>query len=101
VRDIPEVRAIGMHYFARGKVASHAYFRIVRTGVPVQILGMAVRPGELLHGDENGLITVPAGLSQQQLQEKVSGIVTRERKLMDYVRGDRFTLEGLRGKFAE
>ncbi len=59
VRDVPEVRSMGMHYFARGKVASHAYFRVLRTNVPVQLMGMAVRPGDLLHGDENGLITVP------------------------------------------
>ena len=30
VRDIPEVRAVGFHYFARGSVVSHASFRIVR-----------------------------------------------------------------------
>src|ERR1039457_5397208 len=45
VRDIPEVRALRFHYFARGSVISHAHFRIVRVGVPVQILGAAIRPG--------------------------------------------------------
>src|SRR3982751_2545221 len=59
VRDIPEVRRLGFHYFARGSVASHANYRIVRTGVPVQILGMAVSPGDLIHADENGAITIP------------------------------------------
>ena len=44
VRDIPEVRALRFQYFARGAVASHAHFRIVRVGVPVQILGMTAIP---------------------------------------------------------
>src|SRR6266851_275640 len=49
VRDLPEVRRLGFHYFARGSVASHGNYRIVRVNVPVQILGMPVAPGDLLH----------------------------------------------------
>ena len=100
VRDVPEVRAIGMHYFARGKVASHADFRIVRAGVPVQILGLPVRPGELIHGDENGLMTLP-DVSQQQIETAVNQVRDRERALMEYIRSEQFTLDGLRGRFLE
>ena len=46
VRDLAEVRALGLHYFARGAVASHAYFHVVRVNVPVQIDGLVVRPGD-------------------------------------------------------
>jgi 4-hydroxy-4-methyl-2-oxoglutarate aldolase len=95
VRDIPEVRALGFHYFARGAVASHAYFRIVRVGVPVQVLGMAVRPGDVLHGDGNGLIVVPA-VGIEALLPAVDAVRKRERKLMDYVRSREFNFEGLR-----
>jgi regulator of RNase E activity RraA len=100
VRDIPEVRSIGMHYFARGKVASHAHFRIVRANVPVQILGMPVRPGELLHGDENGLMTVP-DVPADDIKNAVNRVRDREGKLMEYIRGPEFTLAGLRGRFLE
>jgi 4-hydroxy-4-methyl-2-oxoglutarate aldolase len=100
VRDVPEVRAIGMHYFARGRVASHAHFRIVRAGVPVQILGVPIRPGELLHGDENGLATVPHA-PQEQIEAAVNQVRDRERALLDYIRGPEFTLPGLRGRFLE
>jgi regulator of RNase E activity RraA len=92
VRDVPEVRAMGFHYFARGTVASHAYFRIVRAGVPVQILGMEVRPGEILHGDENGLITVPSGL-EDRLPAAVEQVRSTERKLMDWVNSGEFKLD--------
>ena len=100
VRDVPEVRAIGMHYFARGTVASHAHFRIVRANVPVQVLGVPIRPGELLHGDENGVMTVP-DVPQADIEAAVNQVRERERALMDYIRGPEFTLQGLRGRFLE
>jgi regulator of RNase E activity RraA len=100
VRDIPEVRAIGMHYFARGKVASHARFRVVRSNISVQVLGVTVRPGQLIHGDENGLITVPK-VTRDEIAVAVDRVRARERQLMDYIRGPEFTLQGLRGRFLE
>jgi regulator of RNase E activity RraA len=100
VRDIAEVRAMGFRYFARGTVASHAWFRIARVGVPVQIHGMEVRPGALLHGDENGLVLVPDGI-ESRLAEKVEDVRVRERRLMEYVRGPEFTLGGLRDRILE
>lgn len=96
VRDLPEVRALGFHYFARGSVASHAHFRIVRPGVPVQILGMPVRPGDLLHGDENGLIMIPADV-ETTLPAAVDEVRSRERKIMEFVRGPQFSIDGFRG----
>ncbi len=93
VRDIPEVRALGFHYFARGAVVSHANFHIVRVGVPVQILGMPVLPGDILHGDENGLLTVPRGC-EIMIADAVNQVRNRERKLMDWVRSDEFQLDG-------
>ena len=98
VRDIPEVRALSFHYFARGLVASHANFRIVRVGVPIQLRGMVIRPGALLHGDENGLIEIPQQ-KLDQLAAAVEGIRTKERHLMDYVRDPNFDLEHLIRRF--
>lgn len=100
VRDLPEVRALGFQYFARGVAASHGYFRIHRVGVPIQIAGEIIRPGSLLHGDENGLLLVPDGI-EQTIAAKVDAVRTRERKLMDYMKSPEFTLEGLRGRMVE
>jgi len=98
VRDIPEVRALGFHYFARGGVASHGNFRVVRVGVPIHILGMVVRQGDLLHGDENGLVQIPAECLGR-LQEEIEAIRTKEGGMFNYIRSSEFKLEELLRRF--
>jgi 4-hydroxy-4-methyl-2-oxoglutarate aldolase len=100
VRDIPEVRALKFRYFARGTVASHAHFRIVRVGVPVQIEGLVIQPGDILHGDENGVLSIPPGI-EATLPAMVDEVRAREGSLLDYVRSDDFTVEGLRSRMVE
>ncbi|HEY6272972.1 MAG TPA: RraA family protein [Terriglobales bacterium] len=59
VRELPGVRKMGVHLFA-GKVAvSHAYAHIFDFGSPIEIGGLQVHAGDLLHGDRHGLLTVP------------------------------------------
>jgi 4-hydroxy-4-methyl-2-oxoglutarate aldolase len=100
VRDVPEVRALRFHYFARGTVVSHASFRIVRVGVPIQILGVELKPGDLLHGDENGLFRIPAG-ALGGVEAAVERVRARERRLMEFMRSPEFSVEKLKGRFLE
>jgi 4-hydroxy-4-methyl-2-oxoglutarate aldolase len=100
VRDLPEVRGMGFHFFARGAVASHANYRIVRTSIPVQIRGMVVKPGDLIHADENGVITIP-NVEIEKIQQSVEAVRLKERKVMDFVRGADFRLDALRDLVVE
>ena len=100
VRDVPEVRGLRFHYFARGTVVSHANFKIVRVGVPIQILGLEIKPGDLLHGDENGLMKIPTA-ALENIERAVEQVRTRERRLMEFMRGPEFSLAKLKGRFIE
>jgi 4-hydroxy-4-methyl-2-oxoglutarate aldolase len=100
VRDVPEVRALRFQYFARGTVVSHASFRIVRVGVPIQIMGVELKPSDLLHGDENGLLRIPIA-ALEALPAAVERVRSRERRLMDFIRSPEFTVEKLKGRFIE
>jgi regulator of RNase E activity RraA len=100
VRDLPEVRRLGFHYFARGAAMSHAHFRIAHVGVPVQICGMVVRPGDLLYGDEHGVLSIPANI-EDRLPTAVDAVRRRERALLDFVRSPEFTTDSFRTFTAE
>jgi len=60
LRDVKEVRALGgFQYFCAGLVVSHGNPICVSAGGEVTISGMRVRPGNLLHGDSNGVLHIP------------------------------------------
>jgi len=60
LRDVREVGALGnFHYFCAGLVVSHGNPICVSVGDEVTISGMRVKPGDLLHGDVNGVVMVP------------------------------------------
>ena len=78
-------------------VASHGYCRFASVGRPVQVLGMTVRPGDLLHGDLNGLVEIPREHALK-IPELVEQVRAGERNLMDEVRAGGFTLDKLRAR---
>jgi regulator of RNase E activity RraA len=63
VRDVKEARATRFQMFAGNVSVSHAYAHIFDFGGPVQVGGLTIRPGELIHGDPNGVQTVPLDIA--------------------------------------
>ena len=93
VRDLHEVRALGLPYFASGTCVAHANFWIEEVGVDVELDGETIRTGDLLHGDANGIVVVPREVLAG-LPEAVESVRTKEAELMAFVRGDAFTMDG-------
>ncbi len=59
IRDIPMI-APGFQMLAGSIVPSHAYVHVVDYGIDVNVHGMAVKSGELIHADRHGACIVPA-----------------------------------------
>jgi regulator of RNase E activity RraA len=99
VRDMAEVQGLEFQMFAPGTVASHGNFRLVRTQVPVYVCGLDIVPGDLLHGDMNGLLKVPEE-GRERLPALARQVVEDEKVVLDYLRGDgEVTPEELYRKF--
>jgi regulator of RNase E activity RraA len=95
VRDIPAARSAGFHYFAGSVSVSHGYVHIVDFGQPVQIGGLIIESGDLLHADLHGVQSVPLALAPQ-IPAVAARITAREQALIAICRSPDFTLEKLR-----
>ncbi len=61
VRDLDEMTNAGFKALARRLCVGHAFAHPVKWGVPVEVFGRRVEPGQLLHADKHGFLAVPAG----------------------------------------
>lgn len=94
VRELPSVRAMGVQLFAGSMAVSHAYAHIFDVGSTVNVAGMEVRPGELLHGDRHGVLTVPAEIAGA-IPSVAAELRQAERKVIDFCRSPEFSVETL------
>jgi 4-hydroxy-4-methyl-2-oxoglutarate aldolase len=99
VRDIPAARSAGFHYFAGSVALSHGYVHILDFGQPVEIGGLTIGSGELLHGDLHGVQSVPLSIAAQ-IPAAAAALSAREQALIALCRSPDFTLAKLRAFLA-
>ncbi|RAV16120.1 RraA family protein [Paenibacillus contaminans] len=59
IRDVEEMTNAGFKALARRLCVGHAYSAPVRWNCEVEVFGCAVKPGQLIHADKHGFITIP------------------------------------------
>ena len=96
LRDVREVEALGgFQYFCPGFVVSHGQPVILDVNVPVEVHGLPIAPGDLLHGDVNGLLVVPESIAGD-VAAACEEVRRQERALLDLIGAPGFTVEKLR-----
>ncbi len=95
VRDVDTVRDMGFHYFAPGMVPAHGNFGFMEAQVPVRISGVLVNPGDLIHADANGVVTIPSEIARDVIAQ-AREVLAREKAHRDWVNGADFSLAKLR-----
>ncbi|MBR7825106.1 RraA family protein [Actinospica sp. MGRD01-02] len=60
VRDVDVLRDLPFAVHAAGLCVARSYMRLTAVGEPVTVAGMRVKPGDVLHGDEHGVLQIPA-----------------------------------------
>jgi len=96
VRELPRTLKFGLQLFAGNVAVSHAYAHIFDFGVPVSVAGLEVHPGDLLHGDQHGLLSVPTNIAA-----KIPAVAAKQREseqeVIQLCQSKDFSLEKLRG----
>src|SRR5712671_6133818 len=62
-RDLDQVEVLKFPCFTSGTVCAHGYCHFPSMGVPVRVGGVMIHPGDLLHGDRNGVTAIPNAIA--------------------------------------
>ena len=100
VRDLPAVEAIGFNLFAGHVAVSHAYAHLVDFGSTVEVGGLTVRPGDLIHGDRHGIVSIPLEIAAE-IPAVAARILEMEKSIVSLCQSPRFSLEKLRALLKE
>ena len=92
IRDGQAIQALGFQCFASGTTASHGNPRLVNINTSVVVDGLSVEPGDLLHGDDNGVVSVPLVIVDQ-LPQAIEAVRRQEQAALAIVRSPDFTLD--------
>jgi regulator of RNase E activity RraA len=97
IRDTDEIRDLGFFIFAKGIVprSTHSPYSgrmdPIEVNVPIQCAGVIVHPGDLVLGDENGVVVIPlenaaevlAKAQEQAEKEELTRAKIREGKTVE------------------
>jgi 4-hydroxy-4-methyl-2-oxoglutarate aldolase len=100
VRDLEEVRRLGFQFCAAHVSVSHANVHMVDFGIPVKVGGLWVKPGDLIHGDQHGVVTIPHEIAAQ-IPEAIAKVEADERRIISVCQSSDFTAEKLKAIYKE
>lgn len=83
-RDVDEIRPMEIQYMLTGVTAGHGDFALQAINVPVEICGMDVAPGEIVHMDENGAVKFPSEYIDEIMEkaQALQEVEAKRQKLM-------------------
>lgn len=86
-RDLEQIRQLSFPLFMGSTIASHAYCLTVDVGQVVQVGGLEILPGDLLHGDDNGVTSIPLDLVDE-LPDVAREYCAAERLVIEYAQAE-------------
>jgi regulator of RNase E activity RraA len=84
-RDLDQVEALSFPCFTAGTICAHGYCHIPTINVPVHVGGVTVHPGDLLHGDRNGVTSIPNEIASAVAQA-CPEFMAAESVVLDYLK---------------
>ena len=94
-RDLDQVRALEFPAFTNGTICAHGYTSIPSINIEVEVGGITILPGDLLHGDLNGVTTIPLEIASE-VAGACEEFAQAEAVILDYLKSGSPTPFGLR-----
>ncbi len=73
VRDIEALHDMGIKIWSESVVVSHGHITVGEANVPIEVGGLVVKPGDLLHADCNGIVSIPL-----ETLDKLPGLIDEQ-----------------------
>lgn len=93
-RDLEQVQRLQFPAFTSGTICAHGYCHTLAVNVPVTVGGLCIYPGDLLHGDLNGITTIPHEIASE-VPQVCDELAAAEKVVLDYCAGRNITPAGL------
>ncbi len=91
-RDLDQVREIGFPVFTNGTNCSHGYGQIPQICVQIKVGGTVINPNDLIHGDHNGVTTIPLEIASE-VADVAGDFIAAEGVILETVKSDNPTKE--------
>jgi regulator of RNase E activity RraA len=79
---------------------SHAFVHVTEIDVPVSVFGLAIKPGDLIHADRHGAVTIPARYFAG-VAGAIDLVQRKEQPILRAARSPGFTVEKLKAAWLE
>jgi len=93
-RDLDQVAALEFPAFTAGTCCSHGDCHILSVNVPITVGKITIYPGNLLHGDCNGVTTIPVDVASE-IPQASEEFMKAEAHVINYVKSGVPTAAGL------
>jgi 4-hydroxy-4-methyl-2-oxoglutarate aldolase len=100
VRDVPGIQNLGFQVFAGNVAVSHAYAHVVEFGTPIQLGGLRICPGDILHGDLHGVQLIPREIVCD-LPPLAEECARQEQELFQLCADPKFSVDRLEAKLEQ
>lgn len=103
VRDVGEIREVGLPTFARdiATAAAPVHSPQGEVNVPIACGGVVVFPGDIVVADEDGIVVIPPTHLDQVLED-TDAVLAKAHSVQEILaRGDITNLDGIRSRYRE
>ena len=85
VRDIAGIKTVPFAVYAKGVTIHHTALRFVSAGQPVDVGGLTIRQGDVLHANAEGVIRIPS-TCLEKLPERARAMLSFEHEAHEMLR---------------
>jgi regulator of RNase E activity RraA len=94
-RDLDGVTKLNFHFFSTSVLPTHGNGLFIDYGGVVRVAGLVVTPGDLLVGDQHGVLTIPSEIDLSKLAQVAAEIDNLESEIFACCQSKDFNIDNL------